>query len=165
MHTTDQAIPDGFIPLPSMGFTEKNGPLYVSTSAIPDKLVFGFRVEPQHVNVVGGCHGGMMMLLADMQLPLAAHYQANLDDRFLPTVNLTADFLASPQLGDWVTGETDVVRITRNLVFTQGVFKVGDQPVLRANGIFKRMGPAPEGHTGVDTHRLMQQLRDNQIAA
>src|SRR5690606_2856139 len=87
----------------------------------------------------------MMMMLADMQLPLAAIYQAGLDDRFLPTVNLTADFLASPMVGDWVWGESDVVRVTRNLVFTQGIFRVDDKPVLRANGIFKRTGPAPSG--------------------
>ncbi len=154
-------IPDGFVPLPGSGFTENNGPLYVRINARDNKLVFGFRVEPRHTNPMGTCHGGMLMLLADMQLPLAAHYQADLDDRFLPTVNLTADFLASPQLGDWITGETDVVRVTKNLVFTQGIFSVGDQPMLRANGIFKRTGPAPEGETGNSVYKLLRSLRAN----
>lgn len=136
-------VPDGFIALPTTGgYNEVNGPYYARR--IGDDLCLGFRVEPRHTNPRGGCHGGMLMLLADVQLPLAARYQTDIDDAFLPTVNLTGDFLAAPNLGDWVQGRAEVVRVTRNLVFVQGVLSVDGNPVLRANGIFKRIGPAPD---------------------
>jgi len=158
MNDMYMGIPPGYVALPDIGFTGVNGPLYVSRQG--DKLIFGFRVEPRHANVMGTCHGAMMMLLADMQLPLAAHFQAGLDDRFLPTVNLTADFLASPVVGDWIQGETDVVRVTRNLVFTQGIFRVDDKPVLRANGIFKRTGAAAQQEDDrPDVARMLAGLR------
>jgi acyl-coenzyme A thioesterase PaaI-like protein len=156
MNDMYKGIPPGYVALPGAGFTEVNGPLYVCRTN--EKLNFGIRVEPRHANVMGTCHGAMLMLLADMQLPLAAHYQAGLDDRFLPTVNLTADFLASPAVGDWIWGETEVVRVTRNLVFTQGLFRVGDKPVLRANGIFKRTGPAAQGDGRLDVTQMLASL-------
>jgi len=133
------SVPPGFMQLPSLGgFPDTNGPIYVRD--IDGKLVFGFRVEARHTNARGRCHGGMLMLLADLQLPLAARYQADLDDSFLPTINLTGDFLAPANIGDWVTGETDVIRTTNNLVFAQGILRVGTRAILRANGIFKRAG-------------------------
>lgn len=156
MNDMYKGIPPGYVTLPGAGFTETNGPLYVCRK--DEKLIFGFRVEPRHANVMGTCHGAMLMLLADMQLPLAAHYQAGLDDRFLPTVNLTADFLASPMVGDWIWGETEVVRVTRNLVFTQGIFRVEDKPVLRANGIFKRTGPSAPGDGKLDVSHVLASL-------
>lgn len=156
MNDMYKGIPPGYVVLPGAGFTEVNGPMYVCRKG--GKLIFGLRVEPRHANVMGTCHGGMLMLLADMQLPLAAHYQAGLDDRFLPTVNLTADFLASPAVGDWIWGETDVVRVTRNLVFTQGIFRVEDKPVLRANGIFKRTGAAAPDDGKPNVARMLASL-------
>lgn len=137
-------IPDGFLEVPTPGaFNHSNGPF--RAKRIGRALLFGLRVEPRHANAMGTCHGAMLMMLADIQLPMAARYQAGLDDAFLPTVNLTGDFLASPKLGDWIEGTTDVVRVTRNLVFAHGVLSVAGEPVFRANGIFKRVGPPPPG--------------------
>ena len=56
---------------------------------------------------------------------------------FLPTVNLTCDYLAPAPLGAWVEGRADPVKTTRNLLFAQGLATADGEPVMRANGIFK----------------------------
>jgi acyl-coenzyme A thioesterase PaaI-like protein len=61
----------------------------------------------------------MLMTFADMQLGLGARFHAEEDFGFMPTVNLTADFLAPAPLGAWVEGRTDLLRSTRNFLFCQ----------------------------------------------
>ncbi|MBN9534847.1 MAG: PaaI family thioesterase [Alphaproteobacteria bacterium] len=138
--TTDQqsagGIPDGFAPFRlANGFVETNGPLYGKWTG--DQLLLGFRVEGRHCNPGMVCHGGMLALFADMMLPIAARLQGSGDMGFLPTVNLTCDYLAPAPLGSWVEGRADAVKTTRNLLFAQGLATANGVPVLRANGIFK----------------------------
>jgi acyl-coenzyme A thioesterase PaaI-like protein len=57
--------------------------------------------------------------------------------RFLPTISLQIDYLAPASLGAWVQGEADVLRVTRTMVFAQGVARVDDKPMMRVSGIFK----------------------------
>jgi uncharacterized protein (TIGR00369 family) len=139
-------IPQGFIELPfRYGFIGVNGPLY----ARRDEGLFrlGFRVEERHCNPMGIAHGGMLVTFADMQLPFASRFQAGLADNFLPTVNLSVDFLAPAKLGAWVEGETQVLRRTRNLVFAQCTVTADGEPALRASGIFK-IGPEMKSGEG-----------------
>ena len=132
-------IPEGFIELPfNYGFIGVNGPLYARRDG--GRLHLGFRVEERHCNPMGIAHGGMLVTFADMQLPLASRYQADLPENFLPTINLSVDFLAPARLGAWVEGETQVMRRTRNLVFSQCTVTADGEPSLRASGIFK-IGP------------------------
>lgn len=135
-------VPEGFKPLPVGGdFIGVNGPLYVRSVAQADgsKLRhLGFRVEQRHCNPMGNCHGGMLATFADMMLPMLAHRQAvELRGQFLPTVSLQIDYLAPSPLGAWVQGEAQVLRITRNLAFVQGLVTADDVPALRVSGIFK----------------------------
>ncbi len=132
-------IPDGFIELPfKTGFVGVNGPLYCRV--VDGDLLLGFRVEERHCNPMGICHGGMLALFADMQLPFAARMQAGLADRFMPTMSLTTDFLATAPLGCWVEGRTQVLRKTHKTLFAQMLATADGEPCLRANGIFK-IGP------------------------
>lgn len=132
-------IPEGFVELPfSYGFIGANGPLYAKRDQGLVRL--GFRVEERHCNPMGIAHGGMLVTFADMQLPLASRFQGGLADNFLPTINLTVDFLAPARMGAWVEGETQVLRRTRNLVFAQCIVTADGEPALRASGIFK-IGP------------------------
>ncbi len=133
-------LPEGFSELPfRTGFVGVNGPLYVKRGA-DGRLHLGFRVEERHCNPMGIAHGGMLVTFADMQLPFGARFQADLSDRFLPTIHLATDFLAPAPLGAWVEGETEVLRRTRNLVFAQCLVTADGEPCLRASGIFK-IGP------------------------
>lgn len=104
-------------------------------------MLLGFRVEQRHCNPVGMCHGGMLATLADMLVPCAAMYQAKMEERrFLPTVSLQIDYMGVALLGTWVQGEAQILRVTRNLVFGQGLVSADGEPALRVSGIYK-MGP------------------------
>ncbi len=103
------------------------------------RFSIGLPVEERHCSPSQMAHGGLLMTLADMQLVLGANFQTGLT-RFMSTVNLSADFIAPIPVGEFVAGELDVLRVTRNLVFAQGLLRVGDQVVLRFNGICKPIG-------------------------
>jgi acyl-coenzyme A thioesterase PaaI-like protein len=130
------AIPEGFKPFKlSMGFVGVNGPLYGKWDGTHLRL--GFRVEERHCNPGMIAHGGMLATFADMQLPFGARFQAGADVGFLPTVNLTCDYLSPAPLGAWVEGQADVIRTTKNLLFVHGMATADGVPILRMNGIFK----------------------------
>ena len=141
-------IPAGFSALPVMGdFIAVNGPLYLRHDG--DLVLVGFRVEQRHTNPMGICHGGMMASFCDMLLPLSVHRKrADVGLRFLPTINLQIDYLASAPLGAWVQGEAEVLRVTRSLVFAQAVVTADAEPVARVSGIFK-IGPPFQGRSEV----------------
>jgi uncharacterized protein (TIGR00369 family) len=133
-------MPEGFAPLKiSFGLIGVIGPLYGKWQA--DRLLLGFRVEDRHCNPGGVAHGGMLATFADMLLPFASRFQSKVDMGFMPTVNLTCDYLAPAPHGSWVEGTAEPVRITRNLLFAQGLATADGTPVLRANGIFKVTSP------------------------
>jgi len=121
------------------GFIAVNGPLYFLHEGPLFKL--GFRVEERHCNPMGICHGGMLATFADMLMPIGAiNLVPQLHRRFMPTVSLQVDFMASARLGDWVEGEMQVLRTTRTLVFAQGLVTSGGVTALRCSGVFK-IGP------------------------
>jgi uncharacterized protein (TIGR00369 family) len=129
-------VPPGFVPIPlGDGYIGVNGPLYGKRDG--DHMLLGFRVEARHCNPMGIAHGGMMMTFADMQLPIASRLQAGLGDHFLPTIAMTCDFVGPSPLGAWVEGRTDVLKVTRNLVFAQCLVTADGKPALRASGTFK----------------------------
>ena len=129
-------IPSGFAALPIGGnFMAVNGPLYVRT--VDGRAQLGFRVEQRHTNPLNNCHGGMLASFADMLLPVCIHRQSDVGHRFLPTISLQIDYLAPAPLGAWVEGEAEVLRVTRTMVFAQGVARIDGTPIVRVSGIFK----------------------------
>ncbi|MEN9538325.1 MAG: hypothetical protein RLZZ126_560 [Pseudomonadota bacterium] len=132
------------------GFMKTNGPIYYRRDG--DQLVLGFRVEERHCNPLGWCHGGMLATLADMVCAVCAHVGSEAaKNRFLPTINLQVDYVASARLGDWVQGQATVIKATRSMIFMQGMLMAGEghslEPVARISGIFK-IGPAFDPATG-----------------
>jgi uncharacterized protein (TIGR00369 family) len=137
-------IPEGFQAIGfSMGFIETNGPLYGKWEG--ERILLGFRVEARHCNPGNVCHGGMLATFADMLLPIAARLQSKKDMGFLPTVNLTCDFLAPAPLGAWVEGRGDALKAGRSILFAQGLVEADGVPCLRASGVFKVTGPLGGG--------------------
>ena len=130
------APPAGFAVLPIGGnFMAHNGPLYVRV--VEGRAHVGFRVRPRHTNPLNNCHGGMLASFGDMLLPVCIHRQSEIGQRFLPTVSLQIDYLAPAPLGAWVQGEAEVLRVTRTMVFAQGVARIDGVAVLRVSGVFK----------------------------
>ena len=130
-------IPDGFaiLSLRPSGFIGLNGPIYGRRE--DGRFVMGIRIEERHCNPVGRCHGGMLATLADMLLAMGSNIEADLSS-FLLTVNLTCDFLGSAERGAWVEGRVDVLKVTRKLVFSQGLLAVEGAPIVRTSGILQR---------------------------
>lgn len=143
-------LPDGFKPLPADDeFMAINGPIYLKHEGPLVQL--GFRVERRHANLMDNCHGGMLASFADMVLSLTVHRKSpEVGFKFLPTINLQIDYLAPAALGAWVQGEAEVLRVTRTLVFVQGLITADHLPAVRISGIFK-IGKAfnPAGMEGV----------------
>ncbi len=133
------AVPDGFRPmLLGVGgdFIGINGPLYLRHEGALVQL--GMRVEARHCNPMNTCHGGMLASFGDMVLPMCIHRKApEIGHKFLPTISLQLDYLAPAPLGAWLTGEADVLRITRSMVFGQGLICADGVPAVRISGIFK----------------------------
>ncbi|RPH45939.1 MAG: PaaI family thioesterase [Burkholderiales bacterium] len=145
----DRSVPEGFVPL-AFGdnpFVDSVGPLLGHAAEGRDgRLVMGLRVERRHCSPSGFCHGGMLMSLADMLVVVGSNLQTG-QDRFMSTVSLSADFLAPVPEGAWIEGRLEVLRATRNLVFSQGLFRVEGAPVLRVDGIAKPIGDASPAHS------------------
>jgi len=137
-------IPPGFVPLEIGGdYVGINGPLYIRHEG--DLVLLGFRVEKRHTNLLGTCHGGMLATFCDMLLPITVHRKsAEVGLRFLPTINLQIDYLAPAQLGMWIEGEAQVLRVTRTLVFAQALVTADGTPAVRTSGILKIGPPFPD---------------------
>ena len=131
------AVPPGFRPVAVGGdFIAHNGPLYLRHEGAEVRL--GFRVEARHCNPMGICHGGMLASFCDMLLPVSVHRKsAEVGLRFLPTVNLQLDYMAPVPLGAWVEGEAEVLKVTRSMVFVQGLARADGVPAVRCSGLFK----------------------------
>ena len=139
--------PLGFRPLRVGGpFMQQCGPLYglLKQEQGQPRVLIGFRVQAQHTNPLGVCHGGMLATLADMMAAICVPYQTDLPRHFFPTISLQLDFLAAARIGDWVQLQTDILRTTRNLVFVQGLITTEGELALRASAIYK-VGPLFEG--------------------
>ena len=135
----DVAPPAGFVPAQLGGaFATHSGPLFARWHE--GRLQLGFRVAARHVNPGNACHGGMLGTFADILISSAAQYQSDIPRQFLPTVSLQMDFMAPAPLGSWVQGEAEVLKVTKNLIFSQGLVRADGTTVLRASGIFRR-GP------------------------
>lgn len=94
----------------------------------------GFRVGQQHLNPNGSCHGGAIATFADMQVIIARGGPAS---RYTPTINLSLDYLAPAQLGDWVEAEVNCVKTTRNMIFSQAIITANGEPIARSTAIYK----------------------------
>lgn len=119
-------------------FNSHIGNLYVKRGekGARDEFVMGFRVHQHMCNPAGGLHGGMMMTVADLVGAMGGGTLAGLR-KFLPTVNMTFDFVAPAKVGDWVEGRPELVRATRSLLFTNIYLTVGEEKILRASSICK----------------------------
>lgn len=143
-HDPSDDPPAGFLRVdfdrdrPEPTFNTHIGNLYVrrGQKGTADEFVMGFRVKPHMCNPAGGLHGGMMMTVADLVGTMGGGTLAGLR-KFLPTVNMTFDFVAPAQAGDWVEGRPELVRVTRSLLFTNIYLTVGEQKILRASSIAK----------------------------
>jgi uncharacterized protein (TIGR00369 family) len=136
MAAPDAGVPQGFrlIAFEGVTFNSANGPFYIRREG--EEIVMGFRVEQRHCNPAGILHGGMMMMVADMTAGFGTAIKSGIE-KFMPTVNMTFDFVASGKVGDWVEGRCELLKVTRSLAFASVMLSTQDGPLLRASAVMK----------------------------
>lgn len=135
--------PPGFVPLPealASSFNLASGGFLVAQEA--GALIGGFRVTAACCNRAGFCHGGKLATVCDVFLALAVVFREELRDDFLPTVSLTMDFMAPVARNVWAELRADTLRVTRSLVFAQGLVMVDGISAARASAVYHRTPPA-----------------------
>jgi uncharacterized protein (TIGR00369 family) len=116
-----------------IGFTDVMQPFFQQRSTEEVKL--GLWVDEQHINVMGICHGGVLMMLSD----IVSVHNIQLKHREqpgLPTVNLSFDFISAAEKGDWLETKIDLLKIKRSFGFVGGRIVKDDTDVCRFNGTF-----------------------------
>jgi uncharacterized protein (TIGR00369 family) len=127
--------PEGFAELPEgLGFTDVLRPIYRSERE--NHVAMGMWVQDKHTNMIGICHGGVLMTLSDV----AASWGLNQRREKLtgaPTLNLSFDFISAAKEGDWLQAEADRVELKKRFGFSSGVVTTGEgKLVCRFSGSF-----------------------------
>lgn len=129
-------IPEGFRHWVGDPAEDRIGPFFFRRGG-DGRVQTALRVQPHHCNAYGIVHGGVLMTFVDYTLCIAA--MADDQDRVV-TVSANCDFTASARAGELLLGEGEVVRAGRRLVFTRALLRSGDQVVMGASGVVKRVG-------------------------
>lgn len=128
------AIPSGFTLLKRLApFTGHAGPVYERTDERGVRS-FGFRAGPQHGNLGGIVHGGMIATFADT---LLGQFEKRDFGQMTVTVRLVIDYVGPARLGDWIEGRSRILRQTRTLVFAEGEIFCGKHAIARCSAVFR----------------------------
>lgn len=134
---TDQhidSVPAGFERLPTgLGFTDILQPCYRSIGS--ETVIVGMLVEKQHGNIMGICHGGVLVTLADVAAANGIHV-ARGKRAASPTVNLSVDFISAARIGQWIQAEVHSASVKRRFGFCSGFISNSEGLVARFNGTF-----------------------------
>jgi uncharacterized protein (TIGR00369 family) len=131
----EPGIPAGFKRLQlASPYMSLQGPIYIRHEA-PGPAVIALRVAPQHLNIQGVTHGGMLTTLADsafgINISLARGRRGG-----QVTVSMTADFLSSARQGDCLEAHVVITRMGRQLAYANCDLKVGERHILRSSAVF-----------------------------
>lgn len=131
----------GWVQRPAGGFTDLVGPLWSRREGSPEapSWAYGFLAGPQHTNVHGIVHGGMLVTLIDNALGLVVWESSG--RRGAVTMQLNTQFIAAAQPGDFVEARGEVLRQARSVVFIRGTLSIAGRTILAADGIWKLLPP------------------------
>lgn len=135
---SSESVPEGFELMPEgLAYSDCLQPYYRRVGENRE-LMFGLRVLDQHCNLMGICHGGALMTLADIAAASTVSSQLE-EPRGLPTVSLSFDFIAPGRKGNWLQTHTDHVEAKRRFGFCSGVIRDSDDDdkvIARYSGTF-----------------------------
>tara|TARA_B100000678_G_scaffold35612_1_gene26044 strand:- start:34 stop:498 length:465 start_codon:yes stop_codon:yes gene_type:complete len=120
----------------SDAFEQRAGPFY-EKRADDGSMIAAFRAEQRHMNGAGFMHGGCLMTFADSAIFTIA--RDALGDSHGVTLTLTGDFLDPVRVGQLVEATGEVVRAGGKTIFVAGIVKADGQPVLRFDGIIRKV--------------------------
>ena len=146
-------LPVGFVPIQGGGpWAQALGQVWFRRDDAGNP-VFAVRVLDNHLNYQRITHGGMLTTLADGMLGYAISMAAGRRGASV-TVSMTADFLSSGRLGDWLEAHVTITRMGRRLAYANCDLRIGARHVMRASGVFALHEPAPQPHVPGEPPRI-----------
>lgn len=135
-HVSPPAVPAEFEPVhtDTGTFISLVGPMYtkLGDDGVP---MLGMYLQPQHMNLRGHPHGGMLVTLADSALGFAVNHVRG-GGLGVVTASLSTDFIGIAHLGEWIEAHVSIDRIGARMAFASCHLKVGSRIILRASGVF-----------------------------
>ena len=130
----EPAPPPGFAPAGfSPGFLDRGGPYWLRASEAG--TIVGLRIDDGHLNYQDVAHGGVLTTPADVALSWCV-YSSETPPLAVATATLTVNFLGAARLGEWLEAEARIDRIGRQLAYTSGTIRCGDQAIATMTGVF-----------------------------
>ena len=146
-------LPEGFEPIQRIQpqtFAGLVGPFYARRQG--REVSIGLRIEARHLNSRGSCHGGLLATLADIALGYACvAVNEEAKGKNFVTIDLSVEYLASTQAGDWLYSEVRVLNTDTRTAAAAGHLCVDGRPVARISANFrmaKTRPPQPAGPAG-----------------
>jgi uncharacterized protein (TIGR00369 family) len=115
------AVPAGTVVGP-LGFVLRDGK--------EGRSIWEYRVDPNHFNLNGTLHGGVLMALLDTAMGFAVTVRVANDGRFNAAAEMSTRFLA-PVRGGLVTAEASILKIGKRLAIVEGR-AISEQGILVA---------------------------------
>ena len=127
-------VPAGFTRMPEgLGFGDTLQPSYRLIS--DDTASVGLVVDDQHLNLMGLCHGGVLMTLADVAAATGVNVAIGRRGGN-PTINLSVDFISAARKGEWIQADLEGISLKRRFGFSHGIIRNRRGVVARFNGTF-----------------------------
>ena len=133
------ARPEGFEPhFRQSPLTAPWEPIFSRRTA--QAVQIGLHIREAHCNSRGFVHGGLISALADNAMGLSAGHLAQQtagEQRRPVTINLAVDFTGTGKVGQWLSFEPRVLKLTRTLAFVDCVVLADGAMLARANATFR----------------------------
>ena len=130
--------PAGFVPHPRKSpLTAPWEPIFAWETA--DRYFLGLMAREAHCNGRGMVHGGLMAALADNATGLSVMQAARAGGRPLAgllTATLQLHYLGRADVGQWLTFETEFVKLGGSLSFANLVVRADGKAVAKAAASF-----------------------------
>ena len=118
------------------GFAEHMGPLWARKEG--EVWAYGILATGDHLNPAQIVHGGVLCALFDHMVSAVA-WEA-VGRRACVTVQLSTQFLAAAQAGQFLEARGRLVRATSSLVFMEGTVSTGERQLLFGSSVLKIVG-------------------------
>ena len=96
---------------------------------------FGIFVYSQHLNSMQICHGGVLMMLADIRVASGVNFSIGKKSGS-PTINLSLDFVAPTRVDAWSESRAELVAIRKRFGFCSGTIISEDNLIGCFNDTF-----------------------------
>lgn len=123
------------------------GPFLVKEIEGQDPII-GMRTRGEHSRTPAGhVGGGILVNACDFAMGFVLGrrlFAVQTDIVNVTTVNITADFISSPQVGSWLEAKVNILKIGRNICFCDCLLYADEKLVMRSSATFTIVSPHPK---------------------